>query len=316
MVHAHHIFDGFKGSNPFLATKIKIMKLKYSNIKTINGIDNAFSKLGLLSISDFEIFSVKKGYPVLIYNGAIRDYTGKEIENSLIQNKYNWFVKRVTMSKAAVVGRIVSEKKTTYRNSYEKNIYAAVVSDSSYAKKEMDDCALDLIDIIYPDSVKVDFMYRRKTLRSMAKSINPLDAEILMSESLNLGGDMSKIKSNVIDFMAEAGRAGYDTALFFKQGKSQHSTFGFIVDPYELVESDVVSVTTTTAKNFESEVYYDVTKFIKVQNGADKELIVPYIGLDEARRLYMLKLFQKGLLKKIKFMAMKYGGLLHYAKPI
>lgn len=292
------------------------MKLKYSNIKTINGIDNAFSKLGLLSISDFEIFSVKKGYPILIYNGAIRDYTGKEIENSLIQNKYNWFVKRVTMSKTAVVGRIVSEKKTTYRNSYEKDIYAAVVSDSSYAKKEMDDCALDLIDIIYPDSVKVDFMYRRKTLRSMAKSINPLDAEILMSESLNLGGDMSKIKSNVIDFMAEAGRAGYDTALFFKQGKSQHSTFGFIVDPYELVESDVVSVTTTTAKNFESEVYYDVTKFIKVQNGADKELIVPYIGLDEARRLYMLKLFQKGLLKKIKFMAMKYGGLLHYAKPI
>ena len=163
MAHAHHVFDGFRGSNPLLATKkIKIMKLKYSNIKTINGIDNAFSKLGLLSISDFEIFSVKKGYPVLIYNGAIRDYSGKEIENSLIQNKYNWFIKRVTMSKTAVIGRIVSEKKTTYRNSYQKDIYAAVVSDSSYAKKEMEDCALDLIDIVYPDSVKVDFMNKER----------------------------------------------------------------------------------------------------------------------------------------------------------
>lgn len=310
------MFDGLRGSNPLLTTKNKIMKLKYSNIKTINGIDNAFSKLGLLSISDFEIFPVKKGYPVLIYNGAIRDYSGKEIENSLIQNKYNWFIKRVAMSKTAVVGRIVSEKKTTYRNSYQKDIYAAVVSDSSYAKKEMEDCTLDLIDIVYPDSVKVDFMNRRKTLKAMATSTNSADAEILVSESLDLNGYDSKSKSSVIDFMAEAGRAGYDTALFFKQGKSQHSTFGFIVDPYELVESDVVSVTTTTAKIFDSVAYCDVVKFVKVQNTADKELIVPYIGLDETRRLYMLKLFQKGLLKKIKFMAMKYGGSLHYAKPI
>lgn len=293
------------------------MSLTYSKIKKVNGIDESIARLGMLSTQEFDIFPIKKGYPILIYNGAIRDTNGEELKNTFLQSNYAWFTKRVSLAKVAVVARLVKSGKGTYRTSNIEEIHGAVNSNANFAKRFLSECHIEAFEIIYSDLARVDYSIRIKTLSAMSKIDGNIGLEILVPTAIKFSSSTESSRIlELREFMSNAGKAGYDIGFFFKQGKSQKSTFCFIGDPYKLFEAEVSSVTTSTVRDLETNVYVDVVKYIKVKNRNNGELIVPYLGLDEHRRKYLLGLHQNSKLNKIKFMAMLYDGSLHYATPI
>ncbi len=289
------------------------MKINCRITDTVNGIDEAMQRMSLINIDDFEIFRVQKGIPVMIYNNSIKYLDGSNIENDGFNDKFRWLLSRADSARVVLFARFISKRKISYRRDDVKEALMALETSNTFGKQYLEHFALTVYDIAYIEQVKIPYSTRKTIIESMCKSAYTSDVN--SETSIFLAGDNFADKKNqLVEYMVESARAGFDTAIFHKKSTSQDLGFSVICDPYKVYEATVVDASfasLTTSKEI-----IDVMKWLKVENLDGTNLMVPYIGLPDNRRSYMLDIYKKGLIRTLKFKAMKYSGKYNFATPL